>query len=94
MRKEPFFCPTLVQQAVAPLTKLNYLLALNIGLHEASRLNPQRLIVEGDTAYGIQCASKSANPPWYLTDLIEEVLELSTTLNVSFHHTNATKQTN
>ena len=24
---------------------------------------------------------------WYLINLIEEVIELSTTLNVSFHHT-------
>ena len=49
------------------------LLAFNIGLPEASRLNLQNLIMEGDSTYVIRWASNSPNYPWYLADLIEEV---------------------
>ena len=62
------------------------LLALNIGLRHASRLLLQRLLVEGDSSCVIQWASQSFSPPWYLADIIEEVLQLSGDLNVSFHH--------
>eukprot|EP00268_Persea_americana_P066521 TRINITY_DN906_c1_g1_i4.p1 TRINITY_DN906_c1_g1~~TRINITY_DN906_c1_g1_i4.p1 ORF type:complete len:123 (-),score=20.73 TRINITY_DN906_c1_g1_i4:193-561(-) len=62
------------------------LLALNIGLREASCLLPQRLLVEGDSSCVIQWATQSSPPPWYLAEIIEEVLQLSGDLNVSFHH--------
>eukprot|EP00268_Persea_americana_P009743 TRINITY_DN13898_c0_g1_i13.p1 TRINITY_DN13898_c0_g1~~TRINITY_DN13898_c0_g1_i13.p1 ORF type:complete len:106 (-),score=10.22 TRINITY_DN13898_c0_g1_i13:220-537(-) len=38
------------------------LLALNIGLREASRLLPQRLLVEGDYPCVIQWATRSSSP--------------------------------
>lgn len=54
-------------------------MALNIGLHEAIRLNPQKLFVEGDSTYVIQWAFQSSSYPSYLADIIEEV-------NISFTH--------
>eukprot|EP00268_Persea_americana_P009744 TRINITY_DN13898_c0_g1_i2.p1 TRINITY_DN13898_c0_g1~~TRINITY_DN13898_c0_g1_i2.p1 ORF type:complete len:122 (-),score=12.31 TRINITY_DN13898_c0_g1_i2:137-502(-) len=61
------------------------LLALNIGLQEAFRLLPQRLLV-GYSSCIIQWVTQSSSPPWYLVEIIEEVLQLSGDLNVSFHH--------
>ena len=62
------------------------LLALKIGLQEAFNLHPHRLLVEGDSFCAIQWASQSSNPPWYLVDIIEEVIQLSGGVNISFHH--------
>lgn len=52
--------------------------------------NPQHRIVEGDFACVSQWTSNSSNLPWHLADLIEEVIELSRSLTVSFHHTKRT----
>ena len=69
------------------------LLPLNNGLHEASRLNPNHLIVEDDSTCVIWWASFSSNPPWYLADLIDEVLEVvSSYLNVSLQSHKAHNQ--
>ena len=61
-------------------------MALNIGLREASHLNPHRLLVEGDSACVIQWPSNSSTAPWYLADIIEEMTHLSSRLNISFSH--------
>lgn len=34
----------------------------------------------------IQWASQASRPPWYLADIIGEVVESSKNLNVTFHH--------
>ena len=62
------------------------LLALKIGLQEATNLHPHRLPVKGDSFCAIQWASQSTNPPCYLADIIEEVIQLSGDFNTSFHH--------
>ena len=52
-----------------------------------SCLLPQCLLVEGDSSCVIQWVTlSSSSPPWYLADIIEEVLQLSGDLNVSFDH--------
>ena len=62
------------------------LLALRASIHQATKLNLQRLIIEGDSYCVIQWARQSSNPPWNLIYIIEEVVHLSRELNVSFHH--------
>ncbi|XXG49570.1 hypothetical protein AAC387_Pa02g3723 [Persea americana] len=62
------------------------LLALNIGMREASRLNPQWLLVEGDSACVFQWASNPSTVPWYMANIIEEMTHLSGELNISFSH--------
>ena len=62
------------------------LLALNVGLREASRMNPQRLLVTGDSASVLQWALNPSTAPWYLADLSEEMAQMSTALNISFSH--------
>ena len=62
------------------------LLALLFGLREASRLQPQQLPAERDSSCVIQWVSQSSSPPWYLADIIEEMLQWSGDLNVSFNH--------
>ena len=42
------------------------LLALRTGIREASKLNPQLLLIEGDSYCVIQQASQSSNRPWNL----------------------------
>lgn len=49
------------------------------------RFNPQLLLIEGDSSCVIQWASQALRPPWYLADIIEEVVESSKNLNVTFH---------
>lgn len=44
------------------------------------------LIIEGPSLCVIQWASQASYPPWFLADIIEEVFEITKTLNVSFHH--------
>ena len=61
------------------------LLALNVDLREASRMNPQRLLVEGDSACVIQWTLNPSTAPWYLADLSEEMAQMSTALNISSH---------
>eukprot|EP00268_Persea_americana_P065005 TRINITY_DN8614_c0_g1_i4.p1 TRINITY_DN8614_c0_g1~~TRINITY_DN8614_c0_g1_i4.p1 ORF type:complete len:144 (-),score=24.76 TRINITY_DN8614_c0_g1_i4:84-515(-) len=63
-------------------------LALKIGLREAKNLNVTHLSVEGDSFCAIQWAAKKSKPPWYLLDIIEEVLDISKSLDVSFYHIN------
>lgn len=53
-----------------------------------SHFHPHHLIVEGDSACVICWGSNTSNTPWYLADLFEEVIELSSSLNVSFQHIN------
>ena len=62
------------------------LLALKNGIHEASKLNPQRLLIEGDSYCVIRWASRASNPAWNLANIIEEVIQLSRELNGSFQH--------
>ena len=61
-------------------------MALRTSICEASKLNPQWLLVEGDSYCVIQWASQSSNPPWNLADIIKEVVKLSHDLNRSFNH--------
>ena len=58
-----------------------------IGLHEAAHLNPHQLIVEGDFTCVIQQVTQSCSYPWFLADIMEEVIQLSGGLNISFIHT-------
>ena len=62
------------------------LLALRASIHQATKLNLQRLIIEGDSYCVILWASQSSNPPWNLVHIIEEVVHLSQKWNVYFHH--------
>ena len=62
------------------------LLALRTGIHEGSKLNPQQLLIEEDSYCVIQWVNQSSNPPWNHVDIIEEVVQMSWELNVSFHH--------
>ena len=61
-------------------------LSLNIGLHEALKINPQLLLIEGDSLCAIKWSSQASTSPWYLVVIIEEVVEISKNLNFSFHH--------
>ena len=58
------------------------LLALNLGLREASHMNPQRLLVEGDSTCVIQWALNPSTAPWYL----EDMAQMSRALNISLSH--------
>ena len=60
-------------------------MALRTGIRRASKLNHQRLLVEGDSYCVTQWGSQSSNPPWIVEDIIEEVVQLSRELNISFH---------
>lgn len=64
------------------------LMALNVGLHEVCRQNILGILVEGDSFCVIQWATSWALAPWYLVDILEEVQDLSTNLEASFHNIN------
>lgn len=49
------------------------------------RFNPQLLLIERDYSCVIQWASQASRPPWYLADIIEEVVEISKRVYISFH---------
>lgn len=61
-------------------------MALLIGLHEARCFNFRHLCIEGDSYCAVQWAGGISNPPWYLADILEEVIDLSKSMKVSFHH--------
>lgn len=61
-------------------------MALLIGLHEARCFNFRHLCIEGDSYCAVQWAGGISNPPWYLADILEEVIYLSKSMKVSFHH--------
>ena len=52
------------------------LLSLRTSIRGSSKLNPQLLLIEGDSYCVIQRASQSSNPPWNLADIFEEVVQL------------------
>lgn len=54
----------------------------NIGLLEALRFNPQQLIIEGNSSCAIKWASQASTAPWYLVDVIEEVVDISKNVNI------------
>lgn len=53
------------------------LLALMIGLREAKNLNVSHLSIEGESFCVIQWVVEKSKPPWYLFDIIEEVIDIS-----------------
>ena len=59
--------------------------ALNIRLREALRLNPQLLVIEGDSSCAIKWASQPSSAPWYLADIVGEVVVNSNKVHISFH---------
>ena len=60
------------------------LLALRMALCQANHLGLSNLIAEGYSSYAIRWASGSSRPPWRLTDIAEEVVDLGLKLNISF----------
>ncbi|RWR73880.1 WD40 repeat [Cinnamomum micranthum f. kanehirae] len=62
------------------------LLAIRIGLREALLLNLPNLIVEGDSFRAIQWAKASAKAPWKLAGVVDGILDLARSLQVTFSH--------
>lgn len=52
------------------------LLALMIGLCEAKNLDVSHLSIKGESFCVIQWAVEKSKPPWYLFDVIEEVINI------------------
>lgn len=53
---------------------------------EVSRFGNQQLLIEGDSKCVMLWASQASKAPWFFVDIIEEVVQNSSNLNVSFHH--------
>ena len=62
------------------------LLANRTGLREALCLNLSNLIVEGDCFCAIQWAKASAKAPWKLAGVVDVILDLARSLQVTFSH--------
>ncbi|XXG68389.1 hypothetical protein AAC387_Pa06g1488 [Persea americana] len=69
----------------ASLCSINKAEVLNIGLREALRFNPRLLVIEGDSSCAMKWASLPSSAPWYQADIMEEVVENSKKVNISFH---------
>ena len=65
------------------------LFSLNIGFRDASHFGNQQLLIEGDQGDSkcvILYASQASPTPWFFADNIEEMVQNSENLYVSFHH--------
>lgn len=69
-----------------PVLNQAELMALNTGLREACRLNLHGILVKGDSFCVCRWASSQSTAPWYLANIMEQVLDLATRLGASFLH--------